>query len=368
MNRNIRFFITIAAALVIMTGTAFAGGSKDSAGAKGADGSVAGKTVVFIPKVTGNAFFESANNGAQAYAEKWGFTVDYQGSSNAAVADQVQVINNAVAGGADAICISSVDASGLDEALKNASAAGVTVATWDSDVSSFARTLMVSQGTPDILGEMLVTMGVEALTNRGKDPAKDPIKYCWHYSQATVADQNSWQVEGEKYIRENYPNWINVAPDNYYSEQDAEKAVTIGASILEAYSDIDLIICNDSTALPGQCKAAQNAGLTQKDITITGFASPMSIKAYCDAGVIERWGLWDCGVQGAIGCYLAAYLAAGNTVKVGDTISIPEIGDVTVMANDCLVAGDTTAATNNGVVLLPERLVFTKENMNNYNY
>ena len=334
--------------------------------AAGAD--VSGLTVAFIPKLTGNAFFESANNGAQEYSKEWGFTVDYQGSANAAVADQVNVINNAVASGVDAICVSSVDATGLDSALTEAKDAGVTVVTWDSDVSDTARTLMVSQGTPDLLGKMLVDMGADSLTNRGKDVKADTIKYCWHYSQATVADQNSWQVAGEAYIKENFPNWENVAPDNYYSEQDAEKAVSIGASILEAHSDIDLIICNDSTALPGQCKAAQNKGLTKDDVTITGFASPMSIKDYCAAGVIEQWGLWDCGVQGAMGCYLAAYLAAGNEVHVGDKIDIPSIGEVEVMPNDCLVEGASTAEVNNGVVLLPERTVFNADNMNDYNF
>lgn len=334
--------------------------------AAGAD--VSGLTVAFIPKLTGNAFFESANNGAQEYSKEWGFTVDYQGSANAAVADQVNVINNAVASGVDAICVSSVDATGLDSALTEARDAGVTVVTWDSDVSDTARTLMVSQGTPDLLGKMLVDMGADSLTKRGKDVKADPIKYCWHYSQATVADQNSWQVAGEAYIKENFPNWENVAPDNYYSEQDAEKAVSIGASILEAHSDIDLIICNDSTALPGQCKAAQNKGLTKDDVTITGFASPMSIKDYCAAGVIEQWGLWDCGVQGAMGCYLAAYLAAGNEVHVGDKIDIPNIGEVEVMPNDCLVEGASTAEVNNGVVLLPERTVFNADNMNDYNF
>lgn len=273
-----------------------------------------------------------------------------------------------MASGVDAICISSVDATGLDSALTEARDAGVTVVTWDSDVSDTARTLMVSQGTPELLGKMLVDMGADSLTNRGKDTKKDTIKYCWHYSQATVADQNSWQVAGEAYIKENFPNWENVAPDNYYSEQDAEKAVSIGASILEAHSDIDLIICNDSTALPGQCKAAQNKGLTKDDVTITGFASPMSIKDYCAAGVIEQWGLWDCGVQGAMGCYLAAYLAAGNEVHVGDKINIPDIGEVEVMPNDSLVEGASTAEVNNGVVLLPERTVFNADNMNDYNF
>ena len=330
--------------------------------------SVEGKTVVFIPKLTGNAFFESANAGAQKYSKDWGFTVSYQGSPSAAVADQVQVVNNAIASGADAICISSVDATGLDSVLKKAKDAGITVATWDSDVSSDARTLMVSQGTPDILGKMLVDMGADSLTKRGKDVKKDAIKYCWHYSQATVADQNSWQVAGEAYIKENYPNWENVAPSNYYSEQDAEKAVSIGSSILEAHKDIDLIICNDSTALPGQLKAAQNKGLTKDKVTITGFASPNSIRDYAKANVIEQWGLWDCGIQGAMGCYLSAYLAAGNTVKVGDTIDIPNIGKVEVQPNDSLVSGAKTGDSDNGVVLLPERVVFTTANVDNYNF
>ena len=74
--------------------------SKDNTGSSG----ISGKTVAFIPKLTGNAFFESANAGAQKYGKTWDITVDYQGSANAAVADQVQVINNAVASGVDALC------------------------------------------------------------------------------------------------------------------------------------------------------------------------------------------------------------------------------------------------------------------------
>ncbi|MCD7895333.1 MAG: substrate-binding domain-containing protein [Planctomycetaceae bacterium] len=324
-------------------------------------------TVVFVPKLTGNAFFESANDGAQAYAAKHGFTVKYDGSPEAAVANQVTVINNAIQQGMDAICVSSLDVTGLDDVMRSAMDAGLAVTTWDSDVSGDARTVMVSQGTPDILGKMLVEMGVKSLTSRGKDPKKDAIKYAWHYSQSTVTDQNSWRVAGEAYIRENYPNWVNLAPSNYYSEQDAEKAISVGESVLTAHPDIDLVICNDSTALPGQCQAAQNLGKTAKDVTITGFAAPNSIKDYCRAGVIERWGLWDCQVQGALGCYLAYYLASGNTITVGDKIDVPEIGVVEVLPNTVLDPNAYTAP-DSGVVLLPERTEFTKENMDKYNF
>lgn len=323
--------------------------------------------VVFIPKLTGNAFFESANVGAQEHAQKVGYKVKYDGSPEASVANQVTIINNAVQQGADGIAVSSVDATGLDAALKDAAKAGLKVVTWDSDVSADARTVMVSQGTPEQLGQMLIDMGVDSLKERGKDPFKDPIKYVWHYSQATVADQNSWQVAGEAYVKENFPNWVNVAPDNYYSEQDAEKAISVGESILSAHKDIDLIICNDSTALPGQLQAAQNMGLKKEDVTITGFASPNSIKDYCKAGLISRWGLWDCKIQGALGTYMAYYLASGNDIKVGDKIDVPEIGTVEVMPNTVLDPNAYTAE-DSGVVLLPERAVFTIDNVDNYDF
>ena len=329
---------------------------------------VEGKTVAFIPKVSGNAFFEVANQGAQEFAADWGLSVDYIGSPNATVADQVQCINDAISKGVDAICISTVDAAGVSDALQQAMAAGIAVSTWDSDSKVTDRALMVSQGTPEVLGQMLVDLSIEGLKARGVDPEKDPVKYAWHYSQATVTDQNSWQVEGEKIIKEKYPNWENVQPDNYYSEQDAEKSVTVGEAVLDAHPDIDLVICNDSTALPGQLEAAQKKGLTKDDVTITGFATPNAIKPYCEAGVLHNWGLWDCKVQGALGCYVAAYIAAGNDVKVGDTIDVPGIGAVEVMPNNCLNPDDATADVNNGVVLLPERAIFNAETMNNYDF
>ena len=330
--------------------------------------SVEGKTLAFNPKLTGNAFFEVANVGAQEFSKDWGMTVEYIGTPNATAADQVGVINDAVAQGVDAICISTVDAAGVADALKAAQDAGIVVCTWDSDAAVTDRALMVSQGTPEVLGQMLVDLSVAGLKDRGVDPEKDTVNYCWHYSQATVTDQNSWQVEGEKIIKEKYPNWVNVQPDNYYSEQDAEKSITVGEAVLDAHPDVDLIICNDSTALPGQLQAAENKGLTKADVTITGFATPNAIKAYCTNGTLYNWGLWDCKIQGAMGCYVAAYIAAGNTVKVGDVISIPGIGDCEVMPNNCLNPDDATGDANNGVVLLPERAIFTAENMDQYNF
>lgn len=341
------------------------GGCTSSAKGAGSDGREI--TVVFVPKLTGNAFFEAANQGAQAYAEKHGFTVDYRGGITASVEEQVAILRQAVEEKVDGICVSSLDATALDGVLKEALAAGISVTTWDSDVSGDARRLMVSQGTPDQLGKMLVEMGAKSLASRGVDLATGKVTYAWHYSQAIVADQNSWQQAGEAYIQAAYPLWENVAPQNYYSQQDPDKAVAVGKQVFEEHPDIDLVICNDSTSLPGQAQAAQELGLTARDVTITGFASPNSMRAYCKDGIVERWGLWDCQVQGALGCYLAYYLAQGNQLKVGDKVDVPDIGIVTVMPNTVLDPAAHTA-TNSGVVLLPDRTEFTITNVDDYDF
>jgi AI-2 transport system substrate-binding protein len=174
-------------------------------------------------------------------------------------------------------------------------------------------------------------------------------------------------MAGEKYIQETYPNWENVAPDNYYSQQEPEKALAVGRSIISEHPDIDLIICNDSTALPGQTQAVMDLGLSARDVTITGFASPNAMRSYCKAGVIERWGLWDCQIQGALGCYMAYYLASGNSLKVGDMVDVPEIGIIEVMPN-MVLNPNAFSSDASGVVLLPNRTEFTVDNVDNYDF
>ncbi|MDR2368664.1 MAG: substrate-binding domain-containing protein [Deltaproteobacteria bacterium] len=341
------------------------GGSEEKApGASGPDSSL---TVIFVPKITGNAFFESANEGAQAYAANHGFKVDYRGSDVASVDKQVEIVQKAIDEKAKALTISALDSKALDGVLKAAQKSGMVVTTWDSDVSADARRLMVSQGTPSQLGKMLVEMASKALRKRGKNPTSEPIKYAWHYSQASVADQNSWYKAGEEYIKQTYPQWVNVHPDNFYSEQDPAKALEVGKAILTDYPDIDAIICNDSTSLPGQAQAAKELGRSAKDLTVTGFASPNAMKEFAREGVIDRWGLWDCQVQAALSCYLTWYIASGNKVATGQTVDVPEIGLVEIMPNSVLDPASPNVP-GTGVVLLPNRTEFTVENMDRYNF
>ena len=88
---------------------------------------------------------------------------------------------------------------------------------------------------------------------------------------------------------------------------------------------------------------------------------------YAKDNIIEEWGLWDVKVQGGMAVYLANYLASGNEVKVGDKIDIPGIGKVEVQ-NNTVLDPKYKNSEKSGVVLLPERTVFTTENMDKYDF
>ncbi len=352
-------FLTTIIVLSLVVGM-FAGcAPRDDTNGAGGDKEPKDINVVFIPKLTGNMFFESANEGAQEIAEEVGFNCKYDGSPEAAVANQVQIINSAVNQGVDAIAISSLTPDGLNQALKQAIDKGVKIVTWDSDVDPEYRSIYVNQGTPELLGAMLVDMAADQMDEQQKESAK----FAFFYSSPTVTDQNAWVEYAKEYIGEKYPGWELVTTQ--YGEQDAQKSLQVGQSILQTYPDIDAILCPDSTALPAMAQATKNLG-KEGQVIVTGFATPSSMRDFVKDGTVPSFGLWDCKIQGAIGAYIAYWLAAGNTFKVGDTIEVPNVGELKVEPNT--IQGYSYTADDSGIVLLPERVVFNKDNIDDYNF
>ncbi|MFH5821977.1 autoinducer 2 ABC transporter substrate-binding protein LsrB [Georgenia sp. AZ-5] len=349
MKNRIKIAAGLAAAALALTACSSAEGDS------GSGGTADQPQVAFIPKLTGVGFFEGGGAGAEAAGPDHGLDVQYLGSPEASVAKQVELINSYTQQGYQGIIVSSVSPDGLCQSLKQAMDQDVVVLTWDSDTNPECRQFYVSQGTPDQLGSLLVEMVTEDL------PADEAAKVAFHYSSPTVTDQNQWAEVAKGIIAEE-TSWEVV--DTVFSENQTELAVQQAEALINANPDLKAIIAPDANALPGTAQALENLG--REDIILVGFSTPNVMKEYIKNGTLKRFALWDVEQQGALSVAVAAHLLEGNELNVGDTLEADGFGTLEVQPNS--VQGYDYEAEGNGIIVMPERTVFTADNIDDYDF
>lgn len=224
-------------------------------GTTAAAGDLADKEVVFIIKNLTTPFFLSMKEGAEAAGAELGIKVTVQAPTSseegAGNEEQTQLIEQAIANKASAVCIAPTDSNGIIPAVKKLKEAGIPVIASNTKIAEDGLANCFVGLENYTQGYNVAKKLCEGLGGKGK----------MFIIEGTAGAQTSIdRVEGATAAISEYPD-IEVVAQQSASYKRAT-AMDVAQNLLQANPDVNAVYCcNDEMAL-GVVEAVDAAGKT----------------------------------------------------------------------------------------------------------
>lgn len=326
-----------------MARSILAGGAVLALATASASAQDAHNSVAFVPQIVGIPYFNAMQEGGNKAAAALGVKFIYSGPTDTNPVDQLQIVQNLINQGVGAVAVSVLDASSLAPVVQAAKAKGVKLFTSDSDAPKSGRAVYVAQATDEGLGYTII----DELVKRVGDDAKIGIVS----GEATASNLNAWIGFMQQRAKEKYPKLKLLAPQ--FAGGTAERAAQIASDMMTANPDLKAVIAVASTTCPGVGQAIETAGKVGKVIG-TGYCSPNTARSYIKSGSFGFSVLWDPSALGYLTVWAGKQLIDGKPFAASNTVP----------GMDHPVSYDDKT----GVLLLGEPAVFTKDNVDKFNF
>jgi rhamnose transport system substrate-binding protein len=318
-------------------------GSSQPAG-KSPDAAADRLRICLLPKIKGISYFSSCYEGARRAADELAnVELIYDGPIDGDPKKQAEMIERWIVDQVDVICVAPSAPDVVANAMKEARAAGIHVITWDADGVADARELFVNQATPQSIGQGLVDAMVKDVG--GPDVAGDVVIVS---SDATSANQNAW-IDVMKPALD--ATKLNLATIKYPGE-NAGNALADAQDVIKKYPNLKGIFGISSVSFPGAAEAVEQSGKSGQ-IMVTGLSTPNDMKRFVKAGTVKSVVLWNTLDLGYLTVMVAEQLATGKLQPDATEVVAGALGAKPIVGDN---------------VLLGEILVFTPENIDQYDF
>jgi len=262
---------------------------------------------LFLPKCTGIAVFDQANDGAiEAAGELGAAEAQFQGPASCAdTTGQIEFVTNAVTQGVDAIMISNNAGDQVQTAIDDAAAAGIPVVAWDSPIpSGEGESLFVAQVDFDETGVVMADMALELLGDDGG-------QFAILSATPDAANQNAWIAAMEDALAadEKYANLELV--DTVYGNDDADESYNQALGLIDSHPDLELIMAPTTVGIAAAAKAMQDEGLCDT-VKVSGLGLPDEMREFTANGCAPKFALWSFVDLGYLAYYAAYGIATGQ--------------------------------------------------------
>ena len=300
--------------------------------------------VCMLPKIKGISYFSACYEGAKkAVAELPHVELVYDGPIDGDPKKQAEMIERWIVDKVDVICIAPNAPDVVANAMKDARAAGIHVITWDADGTPDSREFFVNQATPESIGKGLVAAMVQDVG--GPDVAGDVVIVS---SDPTSANQNSWIEIMKPALEATKLKLVTIK----YPGENSSNALADAQDVIKKYPDLKGIFGISSVSFPGAAEAVDQSAKSGQ-IMITGLSLPSDMKRFVKSGTVKSVVLWNPIDLGYLTIKVAEGLASG-TIKTGATqVEAGSLGTKQIVGDN---------------ILLGDILVFTKDNIDQYDF
>ena len=300
-------------------------------------------TVVVMPKLVGIPYFNASEVGALAAGEELGINVIYTGPTTGDAALQVQMIEDLLIDGIDALCIAPNDPDSVSPALQKCLAEDVLCLDWDTTANADDVKYSIQQIDNKAFGELYIEKLVEAMgTTEGE------IAIVTGY--LTAANLNTWIDYSMAYAAEKYPG-LKLVTDPVPSDESAQEAYTQTLALIAAYPNLKGIMGYSTPAPIGVAMAVQEKGL-QDQIAVVGSSMPTDSAPYLKDGSLDFGLLWNPADLGKMTVYVAYLTITGQEVE---GYEVPGVGPIHIEED-----GRT--------IIMADPSVWTAENVDQFNF
>jgi rhamnose transport system substrate-binding protein len=314
-----------------------------------------GIRVVYIPKNTGNPYFNGVITGLEKGCQEQGVEFFTTGPANPDATSQIPFLKDQVQRGVNVICISPNSADALNQVLDDARARGIKVIAVNSDIvgNESHRDAAVYPCDFDKLGASQIELLGSLINYEGK--------FAILSATTDAPDQNYW-IQGMKEALKN-PKYAKMElVDIVYGDDKPQKSRTEAEGLLTKYPELRAILAPTSVGVEQAAKAVEAAGVYPgganakgKGVVVTGLGTPNQLRRYIKDNIITAVALWSPPDEGYVSAYLAVGLATGKvTAQPGNNFTVPGFGPREFQKNNLVVTGPP--------------LIFTKDNIDQYNF
>jgi len=294
---NMKKGVVLVLAFVLAATMVFGAGAKEAKDDK--------LTFAVIPMFVGHPWFERCEYGAKMAAEDLGIDLVYVGPEKADAARQLDMFQDQVNKGVDAILVAVSEAAMWEAPIANAIAQGVPVFGFDIGGPG---TVWLASGWETVQSGINIAEGiVKDIGGKGK------VAILTGSLGSPLLAERQRAAES---VFAKYPDIevIGVFP----TEDDYERALSVSESILQANPDLAGFACMVTTCVPASARAAENAGVGGK-VSIWGVAMGQQNADYVKRGTVKGGLILDPGKMTYLGMKIAYdYVTQNGKLPTGN--------------------------------------------------